>query len=84
MKKLAGFRVTAGFTQAAVAKELGITQGAISVWERGDGAPNVDKIQQLANLYKVTVQDIFEACLSVTKYNAQKTQMNQNHNLQEQ
>ena len=64
MRKLAGLRVTAGFTQTNVAKLLDITQGAVSLWERGEGKPNLDKIQRLANLYGVTAQDIVEACMS--------------------
>ena len=62
MKILAGMRVTVGLSQADVAKVLGITQGAISMWESGDSKPAIDKIQQLADLYKVTVQDIVDAC----------------------
>ena len=62
MKKLAGLRVTAGYTQAEVAHALGITQGAVSLWERGDGKPAFDKIQPLADLYGVTAQEIVEAC----------------------
>jgi transcriptional regulator with XRE-family HTH domain len=64
LKKLAGLRVTQGLKQAEVARVLGITQGAISLWERGEGKPTVDKISPLAELYGVTVQEIIEACMS--------------------
>ena len=64
MRKLAGMRVTAGLTQTEVAQALGLTQGAVSLWERGEGKPAIDKIQLLADMYKVTVQDIVEAITS--------------------
>lgn len=64
MRKLAGLRVTAGLTQTEVASALNITQGAVSIWERGDSKLTVDKIQQLADMYGVTAQEIVEACMS--------------------
>ena len=72
MRKLAGMRVTAGLSQAEAAKALGITQGAISLWERGAGKPAFDKIQQLANLYGVTAQEIVEACNGTSKSSRRK------------
>ena len=64
MRKLAGMRVTAGLTQDEVAKALGITQGAVSFWERHMCRPDIDRINQLAGLYGVTTQDIVDACMS--------------------
>ncbi len=60
---LAGLRVRAGLTQADVARALGMTQGAISVWERGDGKPKLSKISTLAKLYGTTEQKVLEACM---------------------
>ena len=64
MGKLAGLRVTAGLTQTSVAEKLGVTQGAISSWEKGKKNPSLDKIVQLAKLYGVAEQDILVACTS--------------------
>ena len=64
MRKLAGMRVTAGFSQDEVAKALGMTQSAISLWERQVNKPDLDKVNLLANLYGVTGQDILDACTS--------------------
>ncbi len=69
MRKLAGMRVTAGFTQLDVAKALGITQTAVSSWERGDGNPTLDKIPMLAKMYGVTEQDIISACIAASSTN---------------
>lgn len=62
MRKLAGLRVMAGFTQAEVAKKLGITQGAISAWEQGKKNPTFDKVPSLAKLYNVSEQMIISIC----------------------
>ena len=64
MKKLAGLRVTAGLTQLDVANTLGVSQGAVSLWESGGGNPKLDKIPVLAKLYGVSEQDIISACIS--------------------
>lgn len=66
MKKLAGLRVMAGLTQAEVGKAFSLTQGAISLWEKGECSPSLDKIPILASLYNVTEQDIIEACMSLS------------------
>lgn len=63
MITLAEMRATAGLSQGEVAKALGVTQGAISVWERGDGKPKLEKIPMLARLYGTTEQAILSACM---------------------
>lgn len=60
---LAMLRVRAGLTQGDVAKALGVTQSAISVWERGDGKPKLSKISKLAKLYGTTEQAVLTACM---------------------
>lgn len=63
MATLAGLRVAAGLTQADVAKALNVTQGAVSIWENGDGKPKLAKIPILARLYGTTEQTILSACM---------------------
>ena len=63
MQTLAGLRAKAGLTQNEVAKALGVTQCAVSFWERGDGKPKLSKIPLLAKLYGVTEQTIISACM---------------------
>nr|DAY82429.1 MAG TPA: Helix-turn-helix XRE-family like protein [Caudoviricetes sp.] len=62
MATLAWLRARAGLTQVDVAKALGVTQAAISAWERGDGKPKLEKISILARLYGTTEQAILAAC----------------------
>ncbi len=63
MRRLAGLRVMAGFTQAEVAEALGISQGAVSAWEQGKKNPTIDKVPSLAKLYKVPEKTIVEICM---------------------
>lgn len=65
MKKLAGLRVRAGLTQTDVAKVIGVTQGAISAWERGEKKPTLDKLPTLAKLYGVSEQTILRVCTEI-------------------
>ena len=65
MRKLAGMRVTAGFSQDEVAAALGVAQGTVSAWERRTIRPSLEKVPQLARLYGVKEQDIVEACLDI-------------------
>lgn len=51
LKKL---REDAGFTQAALSKKLGVSQGTIGNWESGTREPNLDTLQQIANYFHVS------------------------------
>lgn len=70
MATLAGLRAKAGLTQAEVAKVLNVTQGAISIWECGDGKPKLSKIPTLAKLYGTTEQIILSACMEKPNSNS--------------
>lgn len=63
MATLAMLRVRAGLTQGDVARALSVTQGAVSVWERGDGKPKLSKIPTLAKLYGTSEQTVLAACM---------------------
>lgn len=66
MRKFAGLRVTNGLKQSDVAKKMGISQGTVSLWERGEANPTLDKIPLLAKLYGVTEQEILTACITAS------------------
>lgn len=42
--------MTAGLTQDGLARGLGVTKGAITLWERGHRTPTVDTVCQIADL----------------------------------
>lgn len=58
---LAALRVNAGYTQTKIAELLGVTQGAVARWEKGSSYPRVGKAKKLAELYGVTLDEIYSA-----------------------
>ena len=54
----AAARKKAGLKQVDAAKDLGVTQGAISMWENGRTKPRSTQIVEIANLYGVTVDEL--------------------------
>lgn len=60
MSKLKVLRDSAKLTQDIVANELGVTQGAVSQWEKGETFPSTENLIKLAALFKCTIDDLFE------------------------
>lgn len=54
----AAARKKAGLNQVDAAKALGVTQGAISMWENGRTKPRSAQIVEIAKLYGVTVDEL--------------------------
>ena len=50
-------RINAGLTQREAAKAINVTTGTLCRWERGRTAPPIDKVIQLAALYRCTVDE---------------------------
>lgn len=46
------------YTQAYLARQLGVTQSTVAMWETGKVVPSMKNILALADLYGVTVDDI--------------------------
>lgn len=51
-------RIKAGMTQEEVAEKLYITQQMIQKIESGERKPPLDRLVQLADLYKVTMDEL--------------------------
>ena len=47
-----------GITQEALAKMLGVTQGAISLWELGEREPNIKIIKQMAAIFECSIDEL--------------------------
>lgn len=45
-------------TQAALAEKLGITDRAVSKWERGKGLPDVSLMLDLCEIFGITVNEL--------------------------
>lgn len=58
MNNLRSLREKTGLTQEQVAKDLSVTQGAVSQWERGETFPQTKFLVALAKLYGCTVDEI--------------------------
>ena len=54
-ERLAMARKNSGMTQNDVAQQLEVSFQAVSLWERGETAPEIDKLADLAQLYQVTL-----------------------------
>ena len=48
-------RSNVNMTQSFVAEKLEVTPQAVSAWERGEYAPDISKLKDLAKLYGVTL-----------------------------
>ncbi|GEM_PF-4959763 len=55
------YRKAAGLTQTQLADKLGITQYAITNYERGISNPSAEKIPELAKFLGVLIQDLYGA-----------------------
>lgn len=55
---IASYRKRMQLTQAGLAEKLNYSDKAVSKWERGESAPDVLTLTQLADLFDVTVNDL--------------------------
>lgn len=53
-ERLANARREKNLTQREVAEKLNVSFQAVSLWERGETSPDIDKLAELASLYHVT------------------------------
>ena len=49
-QRLASARKQCGLTQSEVAENLGVSFQAVSLWERGETTPEIDKLPELAKM----------------------------------
>lgn len=56
-----------GMTQLALANQLGVSDKAVSKWERGLGCPDVELLPILSNLFQVDLQSLLKGCLPVNR-----------------
>ncbi|MDE7273422.1 MAG: helix-turn-helix domain-containing protein [Lachnospiraceae bacterium] len=53
-QRLASARKQQSLTQREVAEKLNVSFQAVSLWERGETSPDIDKLAEIASLYQVT------------------------------
>lgn len=54
-ERLEKARKEKGFTQSDVAEKLNVSFQAVSLWERGETTPEIDKLVDIASLYQVSI-----------------------------
>ena len=57
--QLKQLRIQRGLTQAALSKELHVTQNAIFNWENGKREPSMEMIQKIADYFQVSTAYLF-------------------------
>lgn len=55
---LVSARKNAGLTQRQVAEHLGITDAAVTQWEKGRTSPKTKLLPRLAELYGVSIDEL--------------------------
>lgn len=56
---LAAARVNAGMTQEEAAKEMKVSKNTLVNWEKGVSEPSITQGRELAELYKIPLDNIF-------------------------
>ena len=59
-KNIAALRKEKGWTQAQLGEQLGVSNQAISKWEKGMNLPDVMLLPQIAKVFDVTIDWLFE------------------------
>lgn len=57
---IAEFRKKKGMTQVELAEKMGVTDKAVSKWERDLSFPDVNTIPKLAEIFNVTVDELMQ------------------------
>lgn len=65
--KIAALRKAKGYTQAYVAKALGVTPAAVSKWENSTAKPRVEMLFRLAELLEVNAEELMAQSVSEEK-----------------
>lgn len=65
-------------TQTELARVLNVEPQTVSKWETGSGYPDIALMQQIADYYKITVDDIFECRFPEFRYTKKIVQENIN------
>ena len=59
MNKLREYRTEGNYRQRDLAEKIGVTRQAFSCYELGIAKPPLDKAKKLADIFGVTIEDIF-------------------------
>lgn len=49
-----------GYSQEEIAEKIGISRQAYAKWEKGDTIPDIEKCAQLAAIYDITLDNLYQ------------------------
>lgn len=58
MNRLKEFRMKRKWTQEQLAEKMGVTRTAVVKWETGKAYPTMEKLIELAHIFKCRVDDL--------------------------
>jgi transcriptional regulator with XRE-family HTH domain len=58
--KIKYLRMQNGYTQASLAKQLGVTRSGVNAWEMGISVPSTQCIVELASFFKVSADYLLD------------------------
>lgn len=64
-KRIQFFRVLAGLSRKELADLVGVTQGAVGLWERGVASPALESIYAMVDSLGITMQVFWGTILGV-------------------
>ena len=74
-KNIKELRTKRGYTQARLAKEIGVTQGAVYFWEKEINEPTAEYLVKLAKFFGVTLGELLssecDGAVEETRLNAE-------------
>ena len=66
-EKIIHLRINAKMNQEDLAKALKVSRQSISKWESGQAQPQIDKVLELAHLFKVTADELIDDNIVINK-----------------
>ena len=54
------YRKLNNFTQSELAKQIGVSKAAISMWENGERNPNIEMLKKIAKILNCTTDELLE------------------------
>ena len=71
--KIKALRTDRDLTQMDITKICGVTDGAVSTWERGVAYPRMDALQKLSDYFGIKISDLIEDDISLQPVNLSDT-----------
>ena len=57
-EKITHLRIVNNISQEQLANELNVTRQSVSKWESGESMPQIDKVLELCELFKITADEL--------------------------